>query len=798
MTKPKILVVEDEGVVAINLEHILGKLGYDVSELCASGEIAIVKASEIRPDLVLMDIVLQGEMDGIQAAEHIRSQFDIPVVYLTAYAEEDILQRAMVTQPFGYILKPIEERELHTTIEMALYKHSMEKRLKENKKWLETTLRSIGDAVVTTDTEGRITFMNPVAEALTGWRQAEALGKRLNEVVVIVNEDIGAPVEHPSERVLREGTVVGQTNHPVLIASNGTEVPVDDNTAPIQDDEGNVTGVVLVFRDVTRRMQAEEALRESEIRFRDLVETIEECIWEADPNGVYTYMSPRARDTYGYEPEELLGNTLFDLMSPEEARQTSEVFKQRAAQREPFKWLKSKCFRKDGRMVIVETSGVPYFDTNGKFLGYKGVDRDVSERRWTEDAVRGIEAKYRALFNNVADPIFIFDRETKHILDCNASALERYGYRLEELLMMTPLDLLPPHELERVKKNLDDEEDTSSHVYTHVTKSGERFQVEIRTEAFEYLGRKAWISIDRDITTRKQMDEALKLNATVFESAAEGIFITDPDFNIITINPAFSEITGYTLDEVAGKNPGLLTSDRQDDELFKNMWETLRKTGQWGGEVWDRRKDGSIYPESLSISAVENDMGEVINYVGMLSDITERKQTEKRLQYLATHDPLTDLPNRTLFYDRLSHALTKAKRESRYVAVMFLDLDGFKSVNDTFGHEKGDHMLQIVAERLKSCLRGSDTVARLSGDEFTLCLEAISSPGDATLIAEKIITTLPEPMHVEGQEFSITTSIGISFFPLDGDSAESLVKNADAAMYLAKKAGKNTYHIFSS
>jgi PAS domain S-box-containing protein len=261
VTNAKILVVEDNSIVVMELRERLQGLGYVVSGVASYGEEAIEKASETRPDLVLMDIRLRGTIDGVEAAEQIRHRFDIPVIYLTSYVDEDTLQQAKVTEPYGYILKPFEERELHSSIEVALYKHKMERKLRESERWLATTLRSIGDGVIATDEKGLVTFMNPVAEALTGWKQEDALGRDLRELVHIVSEETGKVTDNPVAEVTQGGVVVGWANH-ILIAKEGREIPIDDSVAPIRDDKGNIVGVVLVFRDITERKKAEEALHQ--------------------------------------------------------------------------------------------------------------------------------------------------------------------------------------------------------------------------------------------------------------------------------------------------------------------------------------------------------------------------------------------------------------------------------------------------------------------------------------------------------------------------------------------------------
>jgi PAS domain S-box-containing protein len=256
-----LLVVEDEHIVAMDLQSRLRNLGYEVPETASSADEAVEKAGQVRPDLVLMDIYLGSDRDGIHAAAEIRSRYDIPVIYITAYADTATLQRAKITEPFGYILKPFEERELLTTIEMALYKYRMESRLKDSERWLATTLKSIGDGVIATDKEGAVKFMNPVAEALTGWRQQEALGKGMGDVFRILNGDTRQPLDNPVGLVLRQGMVTSPSMNAVLVSRDGKETPVYESAAPIKDEAGKTTGVVLIFSDVTERKQAEEALR---------------------------------------------------------------------------------------------------------------------------------------------------------------------------------------------------------------------------------------------------------------------------------------------------------------------------------------------------------------------------------------------------------------------------------------------------------------------------------------------------------------------------------------------------------
>ncbi len=260
MDKAKILIVEDESIVALNIKNRLEELGYAVVAMLNSGEAALQVVAHNRPDLVLMDIKLKGTVDGIEAAALIRRRFQIPVVYLTAYSDEETVNRAKFTEPYGYILKPFEARDLCTTIEVSLHKHRMERQLREREQWLATTLKSIGDAVITTDSQGSITFMNPVAEALTCWKQEEVLGSNLAQVFQTINEKTRQVVENPAVVALREGVTVGLENHTLLITKDGNEVPIDDSAAPIKNDVGNILGAVLVFHDVTEQQQIKAIL----------------------------------------------------------------------------------------------------------------------------------------------------------------------------------------------------------------------------------------------------------------------------------------------------------------------------------------------------------------------------------------------------------------------------------------------------------------------------------------------------------------------------------------------------------
>lgn len=263
MNKPRVFITEDERLVAISLQWKLNSLGYDVVGIASSGQETIEKIIETHPDLILMDIKLKGSLDGIETADQLRSKFDIPIIYLTAYDDDATLQRAKITEPFGYLLKPYQARDLRTTIEMALYKHTIDRELKAKEQWSQATLSSIGEGVVTTDIHGKVTFMNSVAEQLTQWLQTEAVGREISKVLNLVNVKSGQTIANPIMTAMATKQVVNQAEDTMLIAKDGRTIPIDNSGAPIIDDQGQVNGGVLVFRDVTERRELEEQLHQS-------------------------------------------------------------------------------------------------------------------------------------------------------------------------------------------------------------------------------------------------------------------------------------------------------------------------------------------------------------------------------------------------------------------------------------------------------------------------------------------------------------------------------------------------------
>jgi diguanylate cyclase (GGDEF)-like protein/PAS domain S-box-containing protein len=429
----------------------------------------------------------------------------------------------------------------------------------------------------------------------------------------------------------------------------------------------------------------------------------------------------------------------------------------------------------------------------------RGLSQKIIERRKAEEDAKRLLIEKDAILNNISEGVaFLKDGV---VLTCNCRLEELFGFGPGDFLGKRPAQLYPDRRALR----------TLARKALVAIRCGETFQSEI--EMLKQDGSRFWAALTgralaagrlgggsvwviADISERKKAEERTRLAAKVFENTQEGVTITDHDTRILAVNRAFTEVTGYAEEEVIGMTPRVLRSGRQDRVFYDAMWDALDQSGQWKGEIWNRRKNGEIYPEWLSISSVRNEAGELSHYVGVFSDITEIKRSQEKVSFLAYHDPLTQLPNRLLFNDRLTQSIQRASREKKLFAIYFIDLDHFKHVNDSLGHHVGDRLLREVAAQMQAQLRRTDTIARLGGDEFIVMVEEIDGLRGAALVAEKLAAVFQEPIALEGHDLYVTASIGVCMYPADGADANTLIRNADAAMYRAKSNGRNQFHFY--
>ncbi len=555
-----------------------------------------------------------------------------------------------------------------------------------------------------------------------------------------------------------------------------------------------------LVRDIDDHKKATAALRQSEERYRVLLDLSPDAIF-VHRDGVMAMANRSALRLFGAEREEqLLGQPWTARVHPDlhEIAERRLRMVQAADGSIMLPPVEQRYLRVDGSAVEVEVTASNIMLAEGRAVLL--IARDITRRKADEARLKALLAQQEALLDNALIGIVLLRQRV--IIQCNRRFEELFGYDEGEMLGQRTEILYPTEEFydaigERAYSALARGETYVEELWFR-RKDGGRFWGYLNGKALDLQqprGGSVWIFAD--LTERKRDQERSRLAASVFESTTEGIMITDTDHAILAVNPAFTEITGYADDEVVGKNPNLLSSGRQSPAFYLKLWETLRQEGKWRGEIWNRRKSGDIYPELLSISVVRDGEGRATHYVGVFSDISAQKHAEQQLSFLAHHDPLTGLPNRVLFGDRLTHAIHRAAREGAQLAVMFIDLDRFKDVNDTLGHHLGDQLLQSVARQFQQSIRAGDTLARLGGDEFALLVEDVSGTLDAVFVARKLLEIFARPFALAENEIHISTSIGIGFYPADGQEAHELIKNADAAMYRAKAKGRNGYACYA-
>ncbi|AMK77462.1 MULTISPECIES: CHASE domain-containing protein [Methylomonas] len=429
---------------------------------------------------------------------------------------------------------------------------------------------------------------------------------------------------------------------------------------------------------------------------------------------------------------------------------------------------------------------------------YSNARRNAAIALQLTESLRQSESRFRSLFENSPVAYLALDRHG-NLLDVNPQLCALLDYGGDELTGRKLFEFISPETGQdfQLKLQMLNHYGVLECELSLLTKLGHTLTVILDGRLQGDKARPAVIHcILTNITERKRAEDKLQLAARVFSDAHEGITITDAAGNIIDANPTFCAITGYTREEVIGRNHSILQSGKHEPEFYKELWQTLQTEGCWQGEIWNRKKSGELYVELLTISAMRNRTGEILNYVGLFSDITQSKIQQQELERMAHHDPLTQLPNRILFNDRFRQALARCKRDNTLLGVVYMDLDGFKQVNDQLGHEAGDTLLIEVANRIKANLREDDTVCRLGGDEFALLVGGIESRAQCEQAVQRIHQAISQPYHVAGQEMVIGVSSGITLCPLDIGTPDCLLSHADQAMYLAKQHGRGGYEFF--
>lgn len=575
-----------------------------------------------------------------------------------------------------------------------------------------------------------------------------------------------------------------------------------------------VVGMVAYFLNRLMQLQQDNEILNATVAerqhadkvLRDLIYALPDLVWLKSVNGAYMACNPSFERFFGIKEGEIVGKTDYHFMDKALAdsfRENERIAMAGARPRVNEEWV---TFTKEGRIELLETIKTPLFDAEGLLTGVLGVGHNITERKRAEEALQASEMRFRNLLETIPSVSvqgYGPDGTTHY---WNQASERVYGYSAKEAIGRNLLDLIipfemrdgvraairqmfetgqpiPPSELSRMRKDGSKIDVFSSHAYVHVPgKEPEIFCVDV------------------DLTERKQAERELRIAATAFESQA-GMLVTDSNNVILRVNQAFTQITGYSADEAVGKQPSMLRSGCYDADFYVAIWECVNRIGAWDGEICNRRKNGEIYPEYRTITAVKDQEGKVINYVSTFSDITSNKAAAEEIERLAFYDPLTGLPNRRLLRDRLKSALASSHRNDRTGALLFIDMDNFKTLNDTLGHDMGDLLLQQVAQRLESCVREGCTISRPGGDEFVVILEDLSekileAATETEVVGNTILAILNQPYQLSRHEYHSSPSIGATLFSGHRQSIDELLKQADIAMYQAKASGRNALRFF--
>ena len=576
--------------------------------------------------------------------------------------------------------------------------------------------------------------------------------------------------------------------------------------------------MVLVDRTYERRLAvSHRELQESQRILRASIDALDEAFVLYDPQDRFVFCNERYKAIYATSADLMVPGASFEDMLragalrgqyPEAIGQVDAWIAQRMA------------VHRSGNTTITQKTD------SGKTLrilerrtedGYTvGFRVDITAFTDATEAALAANRHYQSLLD-AASEVSIIATDTSGIVQVfNRGAERMLGYTAEEVIgHRRAADFHLQEEVGQRARELSvelglpisglsvftakpDRDGQEQREWTYRRKNGESISVAmvvtaVRSASNEITG---YLGIAQDITQRKQAQANLQLSANVFTWAREGILITDADTRIIQVNVAFTRITGYAEDDVIGRSPSVLKSGRQDQAFYARMWQSIKTVGHWEGEIWNRRKSGEVYAELLSISAVHDAHNKIQNYVGLFTDISSQKAHEQELEHIARYDVLTALPNRALLADRLQQEMAHCLRQRKQLAVVFIDLDGFKQVNDQHGHNIGDEVLIGLAQRMKAALREGDTLSRIGGDEFVAVLTALDHPRDCELVLTRLLEAAAQTMVINGAEIQVSASIGVTLFPQDAGEPDLLMRHADHAMYQAKQAGKNRYHYF--
>jgi diguanylate cyclase (GGDEF)-like protein/PAS domain S-box-containing protein len=641
------------------------------------------------------------------------------------------------------------------------------------------------DGIYWCDERSRIQDVNDGASRMVGYSREELTSMTVGEL------NSNFPVEKwPAywEQVKRLGSIKFEDFHR---HKDGHLINVEISANFI--DYSGKEIICAFVRDITERKLTEKALIESRAILSGVVNNTPDIIFVKDLEGRHQLINDAAEHLIGKPREAVIGHDCMSIFPPDQARRVMGLDAQIVESGETI--TIEELITVGGVPHTFLTTKGPMRDENGSVIGTFGIARDITARKRDQRMLEMMKFS----MDHMADKVTWVTSDAK-VVYANLAACSSLGYTMEEMLNLSVPDFDPDYSAEIWPTHWEELKKYGSFTFEsrHCTKSGEIYPVEVSINYMRFGDEEYNCGFARDISKRKKIEEELQLSSMVLQTSSEGMLVTDENNQIISINPAFSNITGYSFEEVKGKNPKMFKSDRHAPAFYQAMWQEITTTGKWQGEIWDKNKYGEIQAKWLTINTIRNKDGSIHRYVALFSDITEKKKSEELIWRQANFDTLTGLPNRDMFRDRLGQEVKKSIRAELPLALLLIDLDQFKEVNDTLGHAVGDMLLKDAARRIRACVRESDTVARLGGDEFTVVLSEISDTSHADDVAQKIISRLAEPFHLGHEVVYISASIGITLYPNDSIDIDALMKNADQAMYVAKNKGRNRFSYFTA
>lgn len=840
MSTAKVLIVEDEVIVAKDISLRLKELGYTPCDIASSGEEAIEKALFHKPDIILMDIMLKGKMNGIEASEKIKESLQIPIIFITAYTNNPILKLAKINEPYAYIVKPFDERELHINIEIALYKYKTEKRLKQSEERLYKTLVNIGDAIITTDTKGNITFLNPTAEKLLSSDSNNLISNSIYDLISIYKEENEEIIIDYLDDSINLNNI-NTYDDCVLKTKNSNEIIVNIKTAPIRDYNNNVIGAAVIISDITEKRQISDItnfISETVLMsvgdefFKILVKQISKILKikfvfiaeNADlPGKVLNVLAYWRINRFGFNKilnvADSPGDRVFSGDSVFINKDLKNIYPNI-----PF-------FKKHNLESYI---GLPLFDSQKRIIGQIGIltDKPIKEnnfyktilefvcsrssleiqRKRNEEKLLRSEEKYKDLTNSLPHTIFETDHDGKITFfnkfgfdrfDINQKIIDK-GYYIYNIIL----------EKDKIKDNLNkifNGETIGFSEYTAIKDNNEQFPVLMYYNPV--ISQNKSVSSLRgviiDISELSKTKQALKETEEKYNITIKGINDGFWDWNINSDKVHYSlrwkNMLGYEDNEIGESIDDWFNRVHHEDIniLRDHIYNFLNgSTSKIEYEYRILNKSGQFLWVFCNGNSIADDKNKVYRLVGTQTDITQHKQNEKLLETLlhnASHDSLTGLPNRPLFLEKLEKSILNSKRKpNKTFAVLFINIDRFKVVNDSLGHSIGNLLLSEAAIKLQLCLRPEDTIARLGSDEFTIILEDIHDSSDAINVANRIQKDLSYPFILNNQEIFASASIGIAMGSNNYDNPEELLRDADIAMRKAKTFGRARFELFDT